>query len=568
MMNNFLENENSIGDGREEDTATARAVAVTPIDVDTNANEVMAGSLSRIEPISATGAVPPPQASPSSILCSATDQLERCGRWLSSIPRDDVTALRDTPEYQEFLHAFERLGHAHRRVITCDNRTETRRVNSPMMNATINSPQSDTMLSGTSPNSSSIATSTNGRVNQNDLEAQRVQVHAAISDFVGANIPSALTAAISAANRVAPHHDAPSLTINAFLQHTDDVILRVFEFLECQSLIRASLTCSRFHQLAHRGATQRTFQIARTRQLDSVMRLLRAHEQIVQGDHTNHAAVGHVRVPMLLLGRRIIVTNAGDPEYNGVYYCTNANGNGFVFTKPRYPIQRVSDRMGRRWQQHGSEANDRRQREDTDMENRNLEIPVNNQDNDNNNGGNPVIVQDGLQRQHIRQLHLHQGRRVRIVLRQNQNPARIAVAVQDRQQQPQQQQPPGAVAGQILPQNDNFSSTRYDGEDIQPGQPLRCIISKRFSNETILWYMSKEVEVGPPADSDEAVNEDENEHGGIREVFSYWSKLMVLGAASPDICRYPSQTSILSRQGDGWQSLALTMRPPTVELLD
>ena len=36
--------------------------------------------------------------------------LEDCGRWLMAIPRDDVVALQQTPEYSEFLSAFERLG--------------------------------------------------------------------------------------------------------------------------------------------------------------------------------------------------------------------------------------------------------------------------------------------------------------------------------------------------------------------------------------------------------------------------------------------------------------------------
>jgi hypothetical protein len=36
--------------------------------------------------------------------------LEDCGRWLMAIPRDDVVALQQTPEYGEFLSAFDRLG--------------------------------------------------------------------------------------------------------------------------------------------------------------------------------------------------------------------------------------------------------------------------------------------------------------------------------------------------------------------------------------------------------------------------------------------------------------------------
>ena len=36
--------------------------------------------------------------------------LERCGRWLMAIPRDDVVALQRTNEYRDFLAAFDRLG--------------------------------------------------------------------------------------------------------------------------------------------------------------------------------------------------------------------------------------------------------------------------------------------------------------------------------------------------------------------------------------------------------------------------------------------------------------------------
>ena len=36
--------------------------------------------------------------------------LERCGRWLIAVPRDDVVALQQTSEYREFLSAFDKLG--------------------------------------------------------------------------------------------------------------------------------------------------------------------------------------------------------------------------------------------------------------------------------------------------------------------------------------------------------------------------------------------------------------------------------------------------------------------------
>lgn len=62
--------------------------------------------------------------------------------------------------------------------------------------------------------------------------------------------------------------------------------------------------------------------------------------------------------------------------------------------------------------------------------------------------------------------------------------------------------------------------------------------------------------------------EDETTHE-ISQMFSFWAKLMVTGDASPDVCRYPSQTSILSRDGEpAWHSLTDQMAPPIVELLD
>lgn len=42
--------------------------------------------------------------------------LERCGRWLMAIPRDDVVALQQTSEYREFLSAFDKLGEVRVRV--------------------------------------------------------------------------------------------------------------------------------------------------------------------------------------------------------------------------------------------------------------------------------------------------------------------------------------------------------------------------------------------------------------------------------------------------------------------
>lgn len=129
----------------------------------------------------------------------------------------------------------------------------------------------------------------------------------------------------------------------SFLQQLagDDVVLRVFEFLECHSLVRTSATCSRFRDLATASATQRTRRIALTRQLDHVMKLLRAKEH-VEGVAGSEPHDCHISVPLLGMRQRIIVTDAGDPEYNGIYHCTGTNGNGYVFTKPRNSTSRTT----------------------------------------------------------------------------------------------------------------------------------------------------------------------------------------------------------------------------------
>lgn len=208
------------------------------------------------------------------------DRLEKCGRWLAAIPRDDVITLRQTPEYEEFLEAFDRLGHAHRRVISM-NRIRLD------LDATMHSESEED-------------------------EEQQVVVE---NRRQGSNF--------------------------SFLQHlaVDDVILKIFLYIECQALVKTSETCSRFRELAYRSAVQRTQYVANTRQLNNAMQLLRAKEQIDGIGNLRHYF--HVRVPMLGLRRRVIVTNAGDPDYNGVYFCTGASSNGFVFTKPRSPERRV-----------------------------------------------------------------------------------------------------------------------------------------------------------------------------------------------------------------------------------
>jgi hypothetical protein len=210
------------------------------------------------------------------------EQLEKCGQWLLSIPRDDVVALRKTPEYTDFLKSFEKLGLAHRRAY-----------------------------------GSSSSSSGGGTNNGNNKSSDGIK-----------------------SNGDHDHHHSSS-----FLQHleADDVVLRVLEFLECQSLIPTSQTCSRFRELATQSATQRTAAFRRCRLLNTnVMKLLRATEEMESSWHGAQEIIPSVPIPLLGLERRVAVTDAGDSEYNGIYYCTASDGNGFVFTKPRNETSRAS----------------------------------------------------------------------------------------------------------------------------------------------------------------------------------------------------------------------------------
>mmetsp|Transcript_831 Transcript_831/g.1280 ORF Transcript_831/g.1280 Transcript_831/m.1280 type:complete len:351 (+) Transcript_831:98-1150(+) len=321
------------------------------------------------------------------------DELEKCGHWLLSIPRGDMMSLRETPEYADFLKSFEKLGHAHRRVL--------------------------------------------------------------FENAEGA---------------VELENGSDSASSFSFMQHmaADDVVLRVFEFLECRALIRASTTCSRFRDLTHKSATQRTHQIGKERTLDHIFKLLCAKEEIEGSSSMLEGC--HVPVPMLGLPKRVLVRDAGDNEYNGIYYCTGCDGNGFVFTKPRYDQSQLNNVQSTR-----------------------------------------SFITNPLTLEEIENPHLDPD----------------------------------------LPQ---APSSDPNAKSTKPGQLLRCIITKKFSNQTILWYMSKEVET--------PVDESIVEKREVTQQYSFWAKI---------IDEYPSQTATLTEHlGQGWQPLAGTRltSPPTVELIN
>ena len=247
---------------------------------------------------------------------------------------------------------------------------------------------------------------------------------------------------------------------------SDSIVLRICEFLNCFHLVALSETSSRLHSLCNLSAKQRTSIMNESFYLHSYMKLLRAKEQ-AEGISPNNVSV---RVPLFGLEKKIIVSECGDPEFNGIYYCTGSNGNGFLFSKPRF----IGDWQGEKY------------------------IRMN----DGRNQGRTRVGNDRMNHS-------------------------VTVSIDDEE---------------IFPSNGN---DRF----------LRCIISKRYSNETILWYMSKEVEDGDV----------------VKQEFSFWAKLMTSEEGPPDICIYPSQTSIQSRNGEScWRPLPShrTTASPVVEILE
>ena len=166
------------------------------------------------------------------------------------------------------------------------------------------------------------------------------------------------------------HHDS------SFLQHdaTDGILLHIFSYLPCRTLVHTVITCTRWCHLTKQYAIYRTTKrphlqreqqlqqpkqkaattmIRHRRQLSSPLQLLQAYENILGIQHdesnstsdttttgTSHTYMSkynaNVPIPILLPSQYPIrVTDCGDDDYNGIYYCTGCNGNGYIFTKPR-----------------------------------------------------------------------------------------------------------------------------------------------------------------------------------------------------------------------------------------
>jgi len=189
------------------------------------------------------------------------------------------------------------------------------------------------------------------------------------------------------------------------------------------------------------------------------MKMLRAQEQI-DGVGPREEAGPFVPIPMLGLRRRIKVSGAGDPEYNGIYFCTGSNGNGFLFTKPRSPERRVRVRNT-----HHFPTFNMQQLVELDGAGGMEHFPINNAAGDINNANNDnvFVAADGAV-----------GLDVQAVA-DDENNGDDANAADNNQ---------GEEAVDVL-----------NGDEPDRSRLLRCVIAKRFSNEVspiicalLFWY--------------------------------------------------------------------------------
>ena len=484
---------------------------------------------------------------------SCNDQLEKCGKWLASIPRDDIEVLRHTQEFKEFLAAFERLGHAHLRVIVNNNNNhfiDHNNHNNEWMETKEEQDEQSTGIYRFNAVETIHAKETRKR-SSHDISHRNSSKNNSFETNGSRTTPSVVTPTmeesqglvfdytshylLGRSHKTLPRKPTAKSTglmkgNNHFLRLTDDILLRILEFLRCKCMIQVSMTCSRFRQLVTKSAIQKTHEISKTRQLGNVMQLLRAKEQIyyIQNGSNNRLDFRcSIPVPMLLPRRRVLVTNSGDPEYNGVYYCTDCNGNGFVFSKPRFLSCEDYKETALLQQQQDAmmldEANPQRQ---------------------NNNNHNNII--GGLQR----------AGRLPLINHHNDNNDEMDrfLIQQQRQQQPRQQQ---AAVPKFL-----------DRESSGSGLPLRCIIAKAYSNHEVLWYMSKEIDKSTDTTSSSTTTSTSWNHRP--RTYSYFAPLMLSGNAPLELCVYPSQTSALIHQNEAWGNLRGStdgLQAPTLEVL-
>jgi len=487
----------------------------------------------------------PSSVSPSTLRTASGGEhefvLEGCGRWLLGIPRDEISVLSRTDEYQTFIHSFDSLESAYRRVISTPSPPT-----SLMLPSSHSSASAAALLLESDDAESSSSSSSCGQMDVSE-KSPHISSHKIRSLSSAPVIPPAAAAGRQSCTKLSRETGCLKCSsvrgtsgvsreenlLQQFLK-ADDVLIRIFEFLESKSLIQTSKVCSRFRVVSEQSAKQRTFRLARERQLTNAMQLLRVQEQlngVAWGGGDDNVRTGknmlHVRVPILLLGRVVVVRDAGDPEFNGTYSCTDCSSNGFVFTKPIQQSSRtkrnVSAGEGQDGQQNRTQAGILQERQHQQQ-----------------------VLPDAFLRA-VFGIH-PQG--------QHGPNDQIAAAGNGNQQQ------------EATPLSENHTGRptnliRHElSKEEETKRPLRCIISKKWSGEHLLWYMGKEEEDGETGNN-----------GRVPKLTcSYWAPLSVGNHCPADLHNYPSTSSYLLSRGQQWRPLSNIQRrnaaPPVVELMD
>ena len=484
-------------------------------------------------------------SSPSTLRATSGEEfaLDSCGRWILGIPRHHISFLSRTDEYKLFMQSFDLLESAYRRVISTPP-PPTAMLSSSQTSASAASfapPPPPPLLESDDAESSSSSRQTDDSEKfpcdkirsvqsapiQAAAEASRRQSFVQCSKDAGCSKCFKVRGSLSVSKE--------ENLLQQFLK-ADDVLIRIFEFLESKSLIQSSKVCSRFRVVSEQSARQRTFRLARERQLANAMQLLRVQEQLngvawSGGDHDIRTGNNrlHVRVPILLLGRVVVVRDAGDPDFNGIYSCTDCSSNGYVFTKP---IQQSpgSRRSASNEEEEGQDGEQNRTHAETLQQ---RQPPQH-------------VLPDAFLRA-VFGIHPH-----------GQHGPNTQIPAAGNRNQRQEETP--------LSENHTGRPTNMIRDELskENKRPLRCIISKKWSGEHLLWYMGKE-----EVDSDDGGSG--NDRRGPKLKYSYWAPLAV-GPIPTDIDSYPSTSSYLLSRGQHWRPLSniqtRNAAPPTVEVLD
>ena len=305
----------------------------------------------------------------------------------------------------------------------------------------------------------------------------------------------------------------------------DEIWFRVLDYLDCFSLVKVMQTCRRAHDLCISHATQRTRMFRQERSLNP-LQLVRAQEQCL--DINSHGPP--VPIPSLLLPHPVVVTGAGDSDFNGVYYCTGCNGNGYYFTKPRNQNQ-VSQMMTNEYQT-GDETH-----EDLTFTN------------------NP--------------------RQLRCILAKRFSGETLFWYASKEVFLPPDGFPQEGGIDEESQVDDNHNWVEDDATHFESVESLSEAHdedgSSTHSDPDHHEHEQDELEEGAHVvvvDQRHVSDDEDDDDVVIGQIFVYWARLGKLSEQPHEVSFYPSQTSVLRRSDESWGSLPSSrhLEPPTVEI--